>query len=259
MLDQLRRSVNIASPPKRIISLVPSQTEYLWDLGLQQELVGITKFCIHPDEMYRTVERVGGTKQLDIAKIQALQPDLIIGNKEENEKSQIEALEKLAPVYMSDVNTLDEAYVMMSDLSKLCDKEEKGRELINTAKAEMDACKNVFAGKKVLYCMWYQPWMAVASDTFIDGVLRHLGFENVLRHKSRYPEFTWEEIKELHPDYIFLSSEPFPFSQKHKGEVLQLMPNTKVVQVDGERFSWYGSRLILAGKYFKHLHMQIFG
>jgi ABC-type Fe3+-hydroxamate transport system substrate-binding protein len=255
--DQLSRPISLSQPPKRIISLVPSQTEYLWDLGLQQEIVGITKFCIHPDEMYRTVERVGGTKQLDIAKIQALQPDLIIGNKEENEKSQIEALENIAPVYMSDVNTLDDAYAMMFDLAKLCGKEEKGRKLINSAKTEMDACKNVFDGKKVLYCMWYQPWMAVASDTFIDGVLLHLGFENVLKHKSRYPEFFWEEIKELHPDYIFLSSEPFPFSQKHKAEVLQLMPNTKVVQVDGERFSWYGSRLILAGKYFMHLRTQI--
>ena len=182
---------------------------------------------------------------------------MIIGNKEENEKSQIEALEKIAPVYMSDVNTLEDAYAMMFDLAMLCGKEEKGRELITSAKTEMDNCQNIFAGKKMLYCMWYQPWMAVAADTFIDGVLRHLGFENILKHKSRYPEFIWEEIKELNPDYIFLSSEPFPFSQRHKGEVLQLMPTTKVVQVDGERFSWYGSRLILAGKYFKHLRTQI--
>lgn len=255
--DQLSRPISLSQLPKRIISLVPSQTEYLWDLGLQQEIVGITKFCIHPDQMYRSVERIGGTKQLDIERIKALQPDLIIGNKEENEKSQIEALEKIAPVYMSDVNTLDDAYAMMRDLALLCGKEGKGKEIIESAKAEMDACKNVFAGKKVLYCMWYQPWMAVASDTFIDGVLQHLGFENILKHKSRYPEFTWEEIKECHPDYIFLSSEPFPFSQKHKGEVLQLMPTTKVLQVDGERFSWYGSRLILAGKYFRHLRTQI--
>lgn len=255
--DQLSRPISLQKAPKRIISLVPSQTEYLWDLGLQQELVGITKFCIHPDQMYRSVERVGGTKQLDIAKIQDLQPDLIIGNKEENEKSQIEALEKIAPLYMSDVNTLQDAYAMMQDLAQLCGKEEKGAEIITTAKQEMEACKNAFAGSKVLYCMWYQPWMAVASDTFIDAVLQHLGFENILKHKSRYPEFTWQEIKELQPDYIFLSSEPFPFSQKHKGEVLQLMPSTKVVQVDGERFSWYGSRLILAGKYFRHLRTQI--
>ena len=255
--DQLSRPISLPQLPKRIISLVPSQSEYLWDLGLQLELVGITKFCIHPDEMYRGVERVGGTKQLDIAKIQALQPDLIIGNKEENEKSQIEALEKIAPVYMSDVNTLEDAYAMMRDLAQLCGKEERGKELIQNAKLEMEVSKNAFAGKRVLYCMWYQPWMAVASETFIDAVLQYLGFENVLKHKIRYPEFTWEEIKDLRPDYIFLSSEPFPFSQKHKGEVLQLMPTTKVVQVDGERFSWYGSRLILAGKYFRHLRTQI--
>ncbi len=122
-VDQLNNSIKLSNYPKRIVSLVPSQSELLWDLGLKDELVGITKFCIHPAEMFNSVTRVGGTKALDIEKIRSLHPDLIIGNKEENEKSQIELLSKEFNVWMSDINNLSEAIQAIELIGNLTHKE----------------------------------------------------------------------------------------------------------------------------------------
>jgi iron complex transport system substrate-binding protein len=206
--DQLNREVVLNKRPLRIISLVPSQTEYLYDLGLVTELVGITKFCIHPDVLFRSCERVGGTKQLDLEKIRSLKPDLIIGNKEENTKEQIEALALDFPVWMSDVNTLEDAFEMMNALAELCGKEEEGRTLVRKAESAMAGCKNIFTGHRIVYLMWYAPWMGVASETFIDSVLKHLGFENAIEHQNRYPALSEADLFASGADYCFLSSEP---------------------------------------------------
>src|ERR1700741_1030662 len=117
--DQMNREIELKGSPKRIISLVPSQTELLWHLGLREELVGITKFCVHPEEMFHTKPRVGGTKKFDLKKIAELKPDLIIGNKEENEQVQIEELMKQYPVWMSDITNLDQALDMISRVGAL--------------------------------------------------------------------------------------------------------------------------------------------
>ena len=133
--DQLNNTINLDAFPKRIISLVPSQSELLWDLGLREELVGITKFCIHPNEMFKSIERVGGTKKLDIDKIRELKPDLIIGNKEENEQTQIEELQKEFSVWMSDIYDLSDAFDMISSLAEITGKENKAEQLIKTIKS----------------------------------------------------------------------------------------------------------------------------
>jgi ABC-type Fe3+-hydroxamate transport system substrate-binding protein len=247
-IDQLQRIVELELKPKRIVSLVPSQSEYLWDLGLQQELVGITKFCIHPEQMFRTVTRVGGTKQLDLQKIRDLKPDLIIGNKEENTKEDIAALEKEFPVWMSDVNTLEDALDMMRSLGQICGKENQAELLLEEAKQSLKLCKDLFKGNTALYFMWYDPWMCVAKGTYIQDVLRHLGFENLLLDHSRYPVFDPSLHMHLNPSVCLLSSEPFPFAQKHADELQAHFPNTKIMFVDGESFSWYGSRLGRVGK-----------
>jgi ABC-type Fe3+-hydroxamate transport system substrate-binding protein len=252
--DQTGYKLELKSVPKRIVSIVPSQSELIWDLGLQNELVGITRFCIHPNEMFSGVERVGGTKKLDLDKIRSLKPDLIIGNKEENEKEQIEALRKEFPVWMSDIYTLDDALEMMLAIGKIADRNEKAQQLVEGIKAafqQIDA--KAWKGKRVAYFIWYKPFMVAAKHTFIDHILERMGLVNVFGEMERYPEITPDLIKKAAPDHILLSSEPYPFGQKHMDELKQISPDSKILLVDGEMFSWYGSRLQYAPQYLKGL------
>jgi ABC-type Fe3+-hydroxamate transport system substrate-binding protein len=258
--DQLNRTLDISRPPQRIISLVPSQTELLYDLGLRDEVVGITKFCLHPDEWFRTKARVGGTKKYDFEKIKALAPDLIIGNKEENEQLQIEALMSSYPVWMSDIYTLADAVDMVLKLGALLDRNQAAHVLqqkIQQAFDELDAFRLQASavGKRVAYFIWRQPYMAAGSHTFIDHLLARCGFTNVFSGDGfrRYPAITEEQLRAADPEVILLSSEPYPFKEKHVAEFLAICKNARILTVDGELFSWYGSRLLHAPAYFKKL------
>jgi ABC-type Fe3+-hydroxamate transport system substrate-binding protein len=257
--DQLQHTIELTQTPKRIVSLIPSQSEYLWDLGLREELVGISKFCIHPKEMFETVTRVGGTKQLDLDKIKQLKPDLIIGNKEENVKEQIEELQNYFPVWMSDVNTLEEAYDMMLNLGEITGKAQQSIELVEQIKRDLSSVKDLFNKKKVAYFIWSKPYMVVAKETYIDSVLQFCGLTNVFAEHSRYPEVTLSDLKQAAPDLCFLSSEPFPFHTEHLNEIQSQLPQTKVVLVDGEMFSWYGSHLLYLAPYLAQLKKEIGG
>jgi ABC-type Fe3+-hydroxamate transport system substrate-binding protein len=258
--DQLNRTLHIPQPPRRIISLVPSQTELLYDLGLRDEVVGITKFCLHPQEWFRTKTRVGGTKKYDFEKIKALAPDLIIGNKEENEQLQIEALMSIYPVWMSDIYTLTDAGDMVLRLGTLLNRKEAAQNLqlkIEKAFEELKTFRSQGSqiNKKVAYFIWRQPYMVAGEHTFIDHLLMQCGFTNVFSGErfKRYPEITQEELKAADPEVIFLSSEPYPFKEKHVAEFQSICKNAKIITVDGELFSWYGSRLLYAPVYFKNL------
>jgi ABC-type Fe3+-hydroxamate transport system substrate-binding protein len=250
--DQLNNTIELKSYPKRIISLVPSQSELLWDLGIREELVGITKFCIHPDQMFKTVNRIGGTKTVDIEKVRALKPDLIIGNKEENEQSQITQLQKEFTVWVSDIYNLDDSLAMITSVGALVNKVEKAAELTHAI-----ASSFLYVSSKqrsVLYLIWKDPYMAAGKATFIGDMLNRLDLTNSLSDdKTRYPSLSVEDIKTLDPELIFLSSEPYPFKEKHISELQVLLPQTKVMLVDGELFSWYGSRLLNSTSYFKSL------
>lgn len=254
VIDQMGRSVVIHSPVKRIVSLVPSQTEFLYDLGLTSEVVGITKFCVHPESWWRNKKRVGGTKDPSVEKIRALQPDLIIGNKEENDQKKIEALTELAPVWMSDITTLDEAYDMMERIGQLVDKEFEAKKLCADIQLEFSQLKPIQKNTKALYFIWKNPWMLAGQNTFVSEMLSVCGFENQAT-EERYPIF--DPKKPIACDYIFLSSEPYPFKEKDKLELQDLFPKAKIVLVDGEMFSWYGSRLKLAPSYFQKLLTSI--
>jgi ABC-type Fe3+-hydroxamate transport system substrate-binding protein len=249
--DQTGYKLFLEKAPKRIISIVPSQSEFLWDIGLEKELVGITKFCIHPEKMFRSVERVGGTKKLDLEKIRKLKPDLIIGNKEENERSDIEALRKEFAVWMSDIYDLSDAFDMMSSLGLITNREKEAEKIIKAIKVsfgKLDLDK--FKGKKAAYFIWYKPYMVAAKNTFIDHLLMKLGFINVFAYLERYPEINPAQISQASPELILLSSEPFPFGEKHVRELEEICPNARIVLVDGEVFSWYGSRLLHSVSYF---------
>jgi ABC-type Fe3+-hydroxamate transport system substrate-binding protein len=256
--DQLNRTLDIIHPPQRIISLVPSQTELLYDLGLRDEVVGITKFCLHPQEWFRTKTRIGGTKKYDFEKIKALAPDLIIGNKEENEQQQIEALMSTYPVWMSDIYSLKDAGDMIGKLGALLDKKPAAQALQSAIEKAFDdltafRLHNSIAGKRVAYFIWRQPYMVAGSHTFIDQLLMHCGFTNVFSGFQRYPEVTAEQLKTADPEVILLSSEPYPFKEKHVAEFQSICTDAKIITVDGELFSWYGSRLLHAPPYFKNL------
>lgn len=257
--DQMNRKVVLeAFPPRRIISLVPSQTELLFDLGLDEEIAGITKFCVHPEEKWRTKTRVGGTKKVDIEKIALLRPNLIIGNKEENDRAQIEELSRHYPVWMSDVTSLDDAFNMMKSIGGITGRPENAGQLVEKIKSAF--LSPAMLQQKLVsaaYFIWYRPWMVAAGDTFINSMLLAAGFRNVFSHKTRYPEISLEELETLKPQVILLSSEPYPFKEKHIQEIKRQLPETVIWLADGELFSWYGSRMLLAPAYFTNLHTQI--
>lgn len=256
-IDQLKRSICLPEIPRRIISLVPSQTELLYHLGLDETVVGITKFCIHPEKWFRSKTRVGGTKTIDTEKVKQLQPDLIIANKEENVKEQIEILESIAPVWVSDVNDLDDALEMIAAIGKMVGKLNESAELISSITdgfAKLSAQISQLPHQLITaYLIWKDPYMTVGGDTFISNMLKRCGFKNVFADRNRYPEITLEELTAPGCDLVLLSSEPYPFKEKHLEEIQNTIPGAKTLLVDGEMFSWYGSRLQYAATYFEDL------
>lgn len=251
--DHMQQTIELKAVPKRIVSLVPSQSEYLWHLGLAESLVGITKFCVHPEKMFRTVTRVGGTKDLHLDKILSLKPDIIIGNKEENDAAQIHALQKHCPVWMSDIVSTNDAYRMMLDLGQIFNKEFVANILVQQIQSSLAEVKHQWPPLSVAYFIWEQPYMLAANDTFIDSMLSDLGLVNVVKHLTRYPLVNENELRQLNPDLCFLPSEPFPFRDKHRRVLQSICPNAKILLVDGEMFSWYGSRMLQLPNYVRQL------
>ena len=252
--DQMHRTILVPEHPQRILSLVPSQTELLYDLGLGVRVVGITRFCIHPEEWFRSKARVGGTKQVDLDKVRALHPDLIIGNKEENTQADIEALGREFPVWMSDVKDLDSALDMIARIGVLTGTTAQATTITAEIRTAFQCIEPVSPTLSAVYLIWQQPWMLAGEDTFIHDMLLHCGFTMPSGLKSRrYPEVSDAELAALDPDIVLLSSEPFPFQEKHIAAVNMILPGTPVHLVDGEMFSWYGGRLRKAPAYFRQL------
>ena len=256
--DQLNRSLTFKETPKRIVSLVPSQTELLVDLGLENSIVGLTKFCVHPVHLRKSKTIVGGTKQVHYDRIKELQPDIILCNKEENTKEMVEELEKIAPVHVSDIYTIDDTIVLMKQYGELFSVQEKASEITNDLSDLVIDFKSYIAKKsvkKVAYFIWRKPWMVAGNNTIIDHLLSINKFENVFANIPRYPEVDISSLIETNkPDFVFLSSEPYPFKENHIKELKEILPKGNIQLVDGEYFSWYGTRLLNAFKYYKNLH-----
>jgi len=245
LTDQIGNTVNIPTPPRRIVSVVPSQTELLFDLGLVDSIAGITKFCVHPSSAKSIKAIVGGTKNLRLEQIAALEPDLIVANKEENDRDQIEWLKTRFPTYTSDVRCLEHALSMISDMGCITETDAIAGEIIRSIANRFETVTPSALRPSVAYLIWKNPWMTVNKDTFIHDMLHRAGFNNVFADKmeSRYPVVSESELQTVSPDFIFLSSEPFPFNESHEREMAALAPNSRVFKADGEMFSWYGSRL----------------
>jgi ABC-type Fe3+-hydroxamate transport system substrate-binding protein len=247
-VDQMGREIHVPLEPKRIISLVPSQTELLYDLGLSEEVIGITKFCIHPAAWFRVKQRVGGTKQLNIELIRSLQPDFIIGNKEENTKEDIEALSKEFPVWMSDISTFDDALNMIDVLGDMLNRKDEAELLVEDITEAFTPLENLGKQQSFLYFIWDDPAFLTGKNTFIDSMLTKIGFKNACE-LERYPALT--ECPNVQPDVVFLSSEPYPFKEQHRQKFQEMFPKADIRMIDGEMCSWYGSRMKLAATYFE--------
>lgn len=255
--DHLGNIISLASTPKRIVSLVPSQTELLYDLGLRDEVAGITKFCIHPEEWLHTKRVVGGTKKVHIVNIHSIKPDLIIANKEENTELYIRVMQKDYPVWVSDIETRVQAYDMMKRIGIMVERKTEAENLIGEIQNGFKEVENKFQYRSALYFIWKDPYMIAGGNTFISDMMNAAGLKNAAAHLNRYPVISPEEISELNPDLLLLSSEPYPFKEKHQEELKSILPAYKTVLVDGEIFSWYGSRMKLAPDYFMTLRKQI--
>ena len=256
VIDQMGEECLIPAKPKRIVSLVPSQTELLFDLGLSDEVVGITKFCTEPHEQVKLAKKVGGTKKFNFDAIKALQPDLIIGNKEENYKEGINQLKQDYPVWMSDIITLEDALQMILKIGGLIGTASNANrmvEVIRESTKDLAALSNKPALKTAAYLIWKKPYMVAGRDTFIDEMLKLCSIKNIYSEQDRYPETDIESLQAIKPDVIMLSSEPYPFKQTHIDEFQALLPESQVILVDAMYFSWYGSRLLGTGDYLRSL------
>ena len=252
--DQIGRAIELKETPSRIISLVPSQTELLVDLGLERSIVGITHYCVHPKVLKEIKTSVGGAKKVNIRKVKELQPNLILCNKEENTKEMVEELEKIAPVHVSDVSNLEDAYDLIGQYGKIFNCEALATTMVSSIQKKVEELKSLTESsrkKRVAYFIWNKPLMVAGGGTFINEMLELNGFKNVFE-ANRYPETNWEELKKMDVDLVMLSSEPFPFTEEHIPEFQKIAGEVKIV--DGEYFSWYGSRLVEAMDYFKKLH-----
>lgn len=243
---------SLAQTPSRIISLVPSITELLFSLGLEDETIAITKFCVHPAHWHKNKTRIGGTKNVQIDTIKKLQPDLIICSKEENIQEQVEELATLFPVLLTDVKNYNDALEMISTIGKICYKENEALHITTNIKNNFSnlAITNTIPA---VYLIWHKPYMTIGNDTFIQDMMTKAGFENIFADKTRYPMIMVEDIAERNPAVILLSSEPYPFGNKHIAELQAYLPHTKIMLADGEFFSWYGSRMLEAPQYFNAL------
>ena len=254
-VDHLDRKVKIEFPPKRIISTVPSQTELLADLGLDDEIVGITRFCTYPKGWKKSKTIIGGTKRLDFNKISSLNPDLIIGNKEENIKPQVEEIANEYPYWISDVQCFDDNQKLIKDVGALCNRRTEAEVICSRIESVCSTIRSVQKKpKRVAYFIWRNPFMVAGNNTYINSILENLGFENVFQNlEGRYPRVTLDDLKRVEVDEVFLSSIPFPFNEIHAQEFKLFFPNLKVTFVDGEVFSYYGSRIAKSEEYLLSL------
>ena len=261
LTDQLGTNHHFETSPMRIISLVPSQTELLYDLGLEEKIIGITKFCAHPAHFRARKNQIGGTKNPNYEKIKALNPDIIICNKEENTQEIVQELSKICTVWVTNIITIEDNFRMISDFGALFNCRTESQNINDKLQFALNDFKTFVKNKsiqKVAYFIWKNPYMVAGSDNFINELLKLNNFQNIYDNGDRYPEIELKKIRlDGDPDLFFLSSEPYPFKEEDAFEIGRHTHHAKTVFVDGEMFSWYGSRLLKAFEYFKRLHLKL--
>lgn len=252
-------AAQLKNVPKSIISLVPSLSELLHYLQLDEETVAVTKFCIHPTEWFRNKVKIGGTKNVNIRRIKEMQPGLVIASKEENEKEQVEELAQEFNVWLTDVSSVESAYAMIKDVGTLTGRCTEAKKLIIDIKKEFSSLYSKQGLIKTAYLIWRNPYMTIGGDTFINDMMQCCGLQNVFAGQNRYPKITAEDLKSSGCNLVILSSEPYPFKEKHIQELQQQLPGIKIILADGEMFSWYGSRMLYMPAYLSGLLKDIKG
>jgi ABC-type Fe3+-hydroxamate transport system substrate-binding protein len=246
------------APGARIVSLVPSITELLCDLGLAPQLVGRTGFCIHPAELVQAIPKVGGTKDVNIEKIRKLAPTHLVVNIDENEKPTVEALAEFVPniVVTHPMGPRDNLPLarLMGRIFCADARAEAWCAQFEQAYALLQATPKGPAAK-VLYCIWQDPWMSISGDTYIARMLAEIGWQTPSLGDARYPGFSWSEELVAGIDGVLLSSEPYRFTQAH-ADALERQIGKPVHLVDGEMMSWYGSRALAGLGYLRELALQ---
>lgn len=227
--------------PQRIVSLVPSLTEFAWWCGLGERLVGRTRFCIEPAGEVEAVETVGGTKDPDVARIVRLAPNLVIANKEENRREDVEALRAAGlRVVVTDPNTVAEAVAMVRELGATLGVQGRAEELARETEAAVDELSPARGGTRVFVAVWRKPLLGLGAESYGNDVVTCAGGTNVLADRSRYPEVTMDELAGLRPELILLPDEPYRFRERHEREFARIAP-ARVI--DGKLLWWYGPRM----------------
>lgn len=252
VVDARGRTLSLALRPQRIVSLVPSITETLFDLGAGDRIVGVTRWCVHPADARTRARVVGGTHDVDLDVLARLEPDLVIANQEENPKPLVERLATVAPTYVTFPRTVRDGIVLLRRLGELTDQRDAGARAAARVEAAHRRARRADPQRapRVLYLIWRRPWMSVNRDTFVHDMLTTCGAVNVLAHaEARYPTLSDADAAALRPDAILLSSEPYAFRERHREEWLRRgdLPAARLGQVhlvDGELCCWYGTRLL---------------
>jgi ABC-type Fe3+-hydroxamate transport system substrate-binding protein len=251
-LDASGVALELAAPPRRIVSLIPSTTELLCALGLADALVGVTVYCIEPRDVVRGKTRVGGEKDPDLAAIRALAPDLVVANIEENRREDIDALRAAGVrVWVTYPRTVAEGLAMIRDLGEVTGARERARALLDTLEPLYARARERAAAHRpvpVFYPIWRQPWMTIGADTYVHDLLATCGGANVFGDRTRYPTVTLEEMAAKAPEVILLPDEPFRFRRAHLAdfhayETVPAVRGRRIHLVDGKPFSWHGPRL----------------
>ncbi|MBN2472263.1 MAG: ABC transporter substrate-binding protein [Anaerolineae bacterium] len=242
-------------PPRRVISLVPSITESLFDLALGDRVVGVTEYCIHPAGQLAALPRVGGPKTPDIPHILALEPDVVMMNREENRLEDAEALHAAGVrVWATQPATVQEAINLLWDIMEVFD-EPAMVERVRWIERQMDWTLGATANLppvRVFVPIWYQPWMTISSTAYAHDVLRICGGINVFaaHADSAYPAITLEDIEASQPEIVLLPDEPFKFEPEHAQELSRLdIPaarHHRIYHCDGSYLTWHGTRVARA-------------
>lgn len=252
--DQMGNLIRLAGPPRRIISLVPSLTELLFDLGLEEQIVGVTDYCWAPPDKIGRAAKIGGPKKFDFNVIRGLDPDLAIGDKEENYKDGVLQLRESTPVWLSDVRSLEDALEMIEGVGELVDRFENARQLVDEIRTNFE-CLPPFPFLRTAYLVWKEPFLAAGGDCFINDMLLRCGFKNIFQDRPRYPEVSLDEIREA--ELILLPCEPCDFQPEDIKLLSRECPAARILEVDGTMFCWYGSRLKAAPGYYQSLRERL--
>lgn len=264
--DARGRALSLEATPERIVSLVPSTTETLFALGVGHRVVGRTRFCVHPVDQVADVPIVGGPKDPQIERVRALAPDLVLANAEENRAQDVAALETLTPVYVTFPRTVPQAITDLRTLGAISGQVERAEEIAAAIEEELARLRALAAQRepfRFAYLVWRQPYMTVNRDTYIHDLLAAGGGINVFADEpERYPHTSAQEIFGRKPDLIFLPSEPYPFDQEHRDELLGQCGDPdrwrgRILLVDGEMFSWHGARTREGLRYYRVLLQEL--